>query len=139
MIWRSLFFLFAYVPFMIVFVPIQFAITRLGLDWNFIPRWFHWFGCTFLGMKVKVIGTPSTNRPTLLVSNHISWTDIVAIGAKADVTFVAKSEIQNWFFVGFMGSLQRTLYVDRKKRTDAHPYVCPLPSDVNPPIRMSGD
>jgi aminobenzoyl-glutamate utilization protein B len=28
---------------------------------------------------------------------------------------------------------------DHKARTDAHPYVCPLPPDVNPPIRMSGD
>lgn len=120
MIFRVLFFIFAYLPFLIVFVPVQFLITRLGLDWNLIPRWFHWFGCTFLGMKVKVIGTPSTGRPTLLVSNHISWTDIIAIGAKADVTFVAKTEVKKWFFVGFMASLQRTLYVDRKRRGDAH-------------------
>lgn len=120
MIFRILFFVFCYLPFLIVFVPLQFLITRLGLDWNVIPRWFHWFGCTFLGMQVKVIGTPSTDRPTLIVSNHISWTDIIAVGSKADVTFVAKSEIQKWFFVGFMASLQRTLYVDRKRRGDAH-------------------
>jgi 1-acyl-sn-glycerol-3-phosphate acyltransferase len=120
MIFRVLFLVFCYLPFLIVFVPLQFLFTRLGLDWNWIPRWFHWFGCTFLGMQVKVIGTPSTDRPTLIVSNHISWTDIIAVGSKADVTFVAKSEIRNWFFVGFMASLQRTLYVDRKRRGDAH-------------------
>lgn len=120
MILRSLFFIFCYVPFLIVFVPLQFIITRLGLSWNFIPRWFHWFGCTFLAMKVNVIGEPSHDRATLIVSNHISWTDIIAVGSKADVTFVAKSEIRNWFFVGFMASLQRTLYVDRKRRGDAH-------------------
>jgi aminobenzoyl-glutamate utilization protein B len=28
---------------------------------------------------------------------------------------------------------------DHKARTDAHPYVCPLPPEVKPPIRMSGD
>ena len=120
MIFRVLFFIFGYLPFMLIFVPAQFVITRLGLDWNWIPRKFHWFGCTFLGMHVNVIGTPSTKRATLLVSNHISWTDIIAVGSKADVTFVAKSEVRDWFFVGFMGSLQRTLYVDRKKRSDAH-------------------
>src|SRR5690606_14476290 len=109
-----------YLPFILVFVPMQFVISRLGLDWNFIPRWFHWFACTFVGMKVSVIGTPATGRPTLMVANHISWADIIAVGAKADVTFVAKSEIRTWFFVGFMGSLQRTLYVDRKKRADTH-------------------
>lgn len=120
MILRSLFFIFCYVPFLIVFVPLQFIISRLGLSWNFIPRWFHWFGCTFLAMKVKVIGEPSHDRATLIVSNHISWTDIIAVGSKADVTFVAKSEIRNWFFVGFMASLQRTLFVDRKRRGDTH-------------------
>lgn len=28
---------------------------------------------------------------------------------------------------------------DHKARTDAHPYVCPLPPDVQPPIKMSAD
>jgi 1-acyl-sn-glycerol-3-phosphate acyltransferase len=119
MVLRSLFFIFLYVPFMIVFVPLQFLVSRSPWFNNQIPRWFHAMGARFLGMKVKVIGTPSTDRPTLIVSNHVSWTDIVAVGSKADVTFVAKSEIEKWFFVGFMASLQRTLYVDRKKRSDA--------------------
>lgn len=120
MILRILFFIFLYVPFMLVGIPLQFLVTRLGLDWNVIPRWFHAMGARFLAMQVKVIGTPSTDRPTLIVSNHVSWTDIIAVGSKADVTFVAKSEIARWPFVGFMASLQRTLYVDRKRRGDAH-------------------
>lgn len=119
MILRVLFFVFVYFPLMAVFVPIQFVITRLGLYWTVPVRLFHTLGRIFLGMKVKVIGEPSHDRATLIVSNHISWTDIIAVGSKADVTFVAKSEIKNWFFVGFMASLQRTLYVDRKKRSDA--------------------
>ncbi len=120
MLLRSLFFIFLYVPFMLVFVPLQFLVSRSPWHNNLIPRWFHAMGARFLGMKVRVIGTPSTDRATLIVSNHISWTDIIAIGSKADVTFVAKSEIRKWFFVGFMASLQRTLYVDRKRRGDAH-------------------
>lgn len=119
MIFRSLFFIFIYIPIMLVGIPGQFIITRLGLDWNFLPRLFHRAGCVFLGMKVTVLGAPAHGRPTLLVSNHISWTDIIAIGSVADVSFVAKSEIRKWPFVGFMASLQRTLFVDRKKRTDA--------------------
>lgn len=119
MILRILFLVFVFVPIMLVFVPIQFIVTRLGLYWTFPVRLFHELGRIFLGMKVNVIGAPSHDRATLIVSNHISWTDIIAIGSRADVTFVAKSEIRNWFFVGFMASLQRTLYVDRKKRSDA--------------------
>ena len=121
MILRSLFFIFIYVPFMLVALPSQFVITRLNLPfWHFFPRLFHRLGCVFVGVRVTVIGMPETERPTLLVANHISWTDIISIGSAADVTFVAKSEIRHWFFVGFVASLQKTLYVDRKRRADAH-------------------
>ncbi|MDR3475361.1 MAG: lysophospholipid acyltransferase family protein [Devosia sp.] len=120
MISRSLFFIFAYIPMMLIGIPVQFVVTRLGLDWNFMPRLFHKFGCVFLGLRVKVIGEPAHGRPTLLLSNHISWTDIIAIGSVADVTFVAKSSVRDWFFVGFMASLQKTIYVDYTRRRDTH-------------------
>jgi lyso-ornithine lipid O-acyltransferase len=120
MIFRVLFFVFAYVPVLIVIIPAQALINALGLPfWNVLPRFFHRVGCVFLGMRVTVIGQPATGRATLLVSNHISWTDIVAIGSVADVTFVAKREVGDWFFVGMMARLQRTIFVDRTRRSDA--------------------
>ncbi|MEQ1900839.1 MAG: lysophospholipid acyltransferase family protein [Devosia sp.] len=119
MIFRTLFFIVIFVPALIVLVPIQFVITRLGLFWNWPTMAFHTLGCIFLGIRVKTIGEPMHGRPTLLLSNHISWTDIIAIGSKADVTFVAKTGVRNTFFVGFMASLQRTLYVDYNRRQDA--------------------
>jgi 1-acyl-sn-glycerol-3-phosphate acyltransferase len=120
-IFRVLFFVFVYLPFMVVCLPIQFVMSRLKFlpGWHLIPRWFHMLGATFLGMKITVIGKPVTGRPILIVSNHISWTDVVAIGAVADVTYVAKKEVATWFFVGFMARLQRTVFVDRNRRTDA--------------------
>mgnify|MGYP000583428190 FL=1 len=120
MIFRIAFFLFVFVPFMLVVIPLQALILLLKLPfWNVLPRLFHRLGCIFLGLRVSVIGAPSHGRPTLLVSNHISWTDIVAIGSVADVTFVAKREVGNWPFVGMMANLQRTIYVDRTRRSDA--------------------
>lgn len=120
MIFRSLFFIFIFLPFLIVVIPLQALILALRLPfWQVLPRLFHKVGCIFLGLRVTVIGKPSTGRPTLLTSNHISWTDIVAIGSVADVTFVAKSEVRDWFFVGMMANLQRTIYVDRNRRSDA--------------------
>lgn len=120
MIFRVLFFLLVYVPFLIVVIPLQWLVLKLRLPfWTVLPRAFHRLGCIFLGLRVTVIGTPSTGRPTLLVSNHISWTDIVAIGSVADVTFVAKREVGDWFFVGTMARLQRTIFVDRTRRSDA--------------------
>ena len=123
MIFRVLFFIFIFMPVLIVIIPLQFVDHALNLPfWNALPRFFHRVGCVFLGLRVKLIGEPATGRPTLLVSNHISWTDIIAIGSVADVTFVAKSEVRDWFFVGFMARLQRTIFVDRNaaQRCQAH-------------------
>lgn len=121
MIFRVLFFVLVMVPFLIVVIPTQFLITRLRLPfWKILPRWFHRLGCIFLGLRVTVAGKPAHGRAILMTSNHISWTDIIAIGSVADVTYVAKSEVSRWFFIGFMASLQRTIFVDRSRRHDAH-------------------
>lgn len=119
MIFRTLFFIFVFIPMMLVGIPVQFVITRLGMFSPFMTMLFHKCGCIFCGLRVHVIGEPLHNRPTLLLSNHISWTDIVAIGSVADVTFVSKTGVRDTFFVGFMATLQRTLFVDYNRRADA--------------------
>jgi 1-acyl-sn-glycerol-3-phosphate acyltransferase len=120
-IFRILFFIFIFVPFLIVSIPLQMLIVALRLPfWHMLPRAFHNLACFFLGLRVTVVGRPAAGRPTLLVSNHISWTDIVAIGSVIDLTFVSKSEIRDWHFVGLLANLGRTIYVDRTRRADAH-------------------
>lgn len=120
MIFRLLFLVFVFLPFMLVVIPLQFLINALRLPfWSVLPRAFHRLGCIFLGLRVHVVGQPATGRATLLVANHISWTDIVAIGSVADVTFVAKREVGDWFFVGMLARLQKTIFVDRTRRSDA--------------------
>lgn len=120
MILRSLFFVLVLAPYILLALPLQFLIARLNLPvWNILPRLFHKIACRFLGLRVTVIGEPAYGRPTLLVSNHIAWTDIIAAGSVADITFVAKSEIARWPIVGFMASMQKTIFVDRNRKTDA--------------------
>jgi len=120
MVFRALFFIVVMVPLLIVVIPAQWLVLTLRLPfWNVLPRLFHRAACLFLGLRVTVVGKPEENRPTLLVSNHVSWTDIFAIGSSADLTFVAKREVKDWFFVGTMADLQRTIYVDRNRRSDA--------------------
>jgi 1-acyl-sn-glycerol-3-phosphate acyltransferase len=119
MVFRALFFLFIFVPFMIVVIPAQALVLALRLPfWHVLPRAFHRLGCIFLGLRVNVIGEPAHGRPTLLVANHISWTDIVSIGSVANVSFVAKREVGEWPFVGMMANLQRTIYTDRTRRSE---------------------
>ncbi|MCH8683996.1 lysophospholipid acyltransferase family protein [Pedomonas mirosovicensis] len=82
-----------------------------------IPRAFHRLFCRAIGMKVDVIGAPVSAKPTLYVSNHISWVDIPVLGSRILGSFVAKSEVGQWGMVGRLSDLQRTIYVERERRT----------------------
>ncbi len=120
MIRRILFFVFIMLPFFIIAVPLQFIIIWLRLPvWNIIPRMFHRLSARFLGLKVEMIGEPDTGKATLVVANHISWIDIIAIGSVADLTFVARQEIKEWPFVGFFSRLQKTIYVNPSQKKAA--------------------
>jgi 1-acyl-sn-glycerol-3-phosphate acyltransferase len=55
----------------------------------------------------------------MLVLNHISWLDIFVINATSPATFIAKSEIRDWPFVGWLCTLVGTLYIERGKPSAA--------------------
>ena len=55
----------------------------------------------------------------MLALNHISWIDIFVIDARFPATFIAKSEVRNWPFVGWLCTSVGTLYIERGKRSAA--------------------
>lgn len=80
------------------------------------PMRYHRMVARLLGVRITVVGTPSTGGPTLVASNHVSWLDIVVLSAVAPVSFVAKREVGGWPFFGALARLQRTVFVDRDRR-----------------------
>jgi 1-acyl-sn-glycerol-3-phosphate acyltransferase len=96
-------------------MPIQ----RLGLALNLwyapdLPRWYHALACRIFGMKIVVRGTPSPTHPTLFVSNHSSYFDILVLGSLFPCSFIAKADMIDWPLVGQLAKLQRSIFVDRK-------------------------
>lgn len=55
----------------------------------------------------------------MLALNHISWVDIFVIDARFPATFIAKSEVRSWPFVGWLCTKVGTLYIERGKRSAA--------------------
>lgn len=82
-----------------------------------VPMWWQRVAARALGLRVRVEGTPATERPLLLVSNHVSWVDIVTLGSLLPVSFIAKSEVGGWPVVKWLARLQRSVFVDRTRRT----------------------
>jgi len=71
------------------------------------------------GIALEVRGQPVISGPTLLVSNHISWLDIVVIHATRHCRFVSKSELREWPLIGTLATGAGTLYIERENRKDA--------------------
>jgi 1-acyl-sn-glycerol-3-phosphate acyltransferase len=97
-----------------IFQPIA---LKTGL-WHekYIPRWWHRFAAKVLGIRIRRTGRMAEMRPLLLAANHVSWVDIIALGAVADVYFVAKADMANWPAIGWLCKMQRTVFVERERR-----------------------
>lgn len=72
-----------------------------------------------LGLIINRTGKPC-NEPKLIVSNHISWLDIVAISATQPCVFIAKSTVVRWPVIGFLANISGTLFLDRQNRKDLY-------------------
>jgi len=74
------------------------------------------------GADVDVRGTP-LSHDVLFVSNHTSWLDIPIVAGATGTAFVAQSGIRAWPLVGWLASLNNTVFVDRGNRAGVHGQV----------------
>ncbi|MGD9508596.1 MAG: lysophospholipid acyltransferase family protein [Geminicoccaceae bacterium] len=99
--------LLAYLPAIVLGKRATLAMRR---RWCRISTWI-------VGARVAVAGRPFVACPTLYVANHVSYLDILVLGAVLDGTFIAKSEIASWPLFGLLGRLTRTLFIRRHWRS----------------------
>lgn len=99
---------------LILLVPLHylFRLVRAPSPW---PRLFLRSAARICGARVKVVGTP-LKRDVFYISNHLSWIDILAIGGTSGSAFVAKAEIREAAVVGWLATLNRTVFVSREDR-----------------------
>jgi 1-acyl-sn-glycerol-3-phosphate acyltransferase len=71
--------------------------------------------CRIFGVRVRVAGSPPA-PPFLLVSNHLSYLDILVLGTKLPCVFVAKAEIDGWPIFGAICRSVNTIFIDRRMK-----------------------
>lgn len=69
------------------------------------------------GMKIRISGSPPS-APFFLVSNHISYTDIILLCATSPAWFISKSEVADWPLIGPLTRVGPTIYINREQRRD---------------------
>lgn len=82
-----------------------------------IPQLYHRFVLRLLDVRLDIDGTIA-DGPVLIVANHASWLDIPIIGSIAKLSFIAKREVASWPGFGTMAKLQRTVFVNRERRSE---------------------
>jgi lyso-ornithine lipid O-acyltransferase len=68
----------------------------------------------WIGLDIRVTG--QVPQSGIIVGNHISYLDIVALSAVGQFAFVAKKEVAGWPLFGRFARCGGTIFVDRERR-----------------------
>lgn len=70
-----------------------------------------------LGVRLTVRGRLPRRR-ALLVANHVSWLDVLAVLAVAPARLLAKREVRTWPLLGLLARAAGAVFVDRSRPRD---------------------
>lgn len=82
------------------------------LDRAAVASWCFRSVCRCTGIDIRESGARPP-APALLLSNHISWTDIPVLGGLARIRFLSKAEVGDWPLVGWLARQAGTLFIHR--------------------------
>ncbi len=72
---------------------------------------------SIIGMKLTTRGrAPET--PFFLVSNHLSYIDVIAFATQSDCVFIARGDVARWPVIGLLSRAAHTIFIDRTRRKD---------------------
>lgn len=103
----------------LILIPLQLVAMGLRMTsaMRRLPLLWHRLATRIMGIRVHVHGVASTERPLLIAANHASWLDITVLGSVMPLSFIAKSEVAGWPIFGQFARLQRSVFVERARRT----------------------
>lgn len=103
-----------------IIAPLCFMSCKGGKLKPFQKKLIQWemsFCLRLLGIKIHRIGQ-TTEKVQLIVSNHISWLDILVIGSTVSSCFLSKVEVQKWPIIGKLTIRYGTIFITRGQ--DSH-------------------
>jgi 1-acyl-sn-glycerol-3-phosphate acyltransferase len=100
---------------LLLFVPLRWAERFLPLRalTTALARFWAFTALRALGIRVEQRGMPITGA-AMVVANHSTWLDILALRTGPFLTFVAKEEVATWPGIGPIARLNGTMFVARR-------------------------
>lgn len=81
-------------------------------------RAIHYWGRSVsaaIGLRIRRIGDPPP-AGSLLVTNHLSYVDILVLAAQRPLVFLSKAEVASWPLIGWGAKAVGVLFIDREDR-----------------------
>jgi 1-acyl-sn-glycerol-3-phosphate acyltransferase len=115
--WRLLAFALFLPATLVVYPFFRLRGPRGGVPTNVLwQQWMLRCSLRIVGGRLRVTGT--IPRSGLVVSNHLSYVDIAALGSACPCAFVSKAEVRAWPFIGWAAGLAGTVFVRRAHRRE---------------------
>lgn len=84
---------------------------------NLIVRTWAKMVAHLMGIRIHRQGIPPA-PPFFIVSNHLSYIDIIVYFTQMNCVFIAKKEVSAWPVMGYLARVANTLFIDRRNRRD---------------------
>lgn len=101
-------------------VPLA-VLLPLHLIWHFLKLPSPWamlflrIAARAMGARVNVYGKPR-RKDVFYIANHVSWHDIPILAGITGTAFVAQDGVRKWPIIGWLATLNRTVFVSRTNR-----------------------
>ena len=99
---------------LLFYLPLHYSWKLLGRRSPWPRKFLGWVGRS-AGMRLRVVGKPLPSH-VLFVANHLSWLDIMVLAHASGTAFVAKDDIARWPVIGWLSSLNNTVFIARTQR-----------------------
>jgi lyso-ornithine lipid O-acyltransferase len=82
-------------------------------------RLFLRFSAWAAGIDIRIKGKDERLlRQVLYIANHVSWLDIFVLSGRTGCAFVAKADMAPWPIIGWLATMNNSVYVQRDNRLD---------------------
>ncbi len=92
--------------------------------------------CRILGLRVSLKGHYNNSLCGFIVSNHISYLDIIAVGSIRPLVFVSKHEVKDWPLLGWLARMGATIFIDRSSKKAALAVLNKMEAVINQKISI---
>tara|TARA_B000000557_G_C20786633_1_gene448993 strand:- start:523 stop:1299 length:777 start_codon:yes stop_codon:yes gene_type:complete len=122
------------VAFILASIPLQIIFNILGFRFKKLyPLLFYRMIKFITGLNINFDKTKFSNNKNgiLYVANHVSWFDIICLGALLNARFIAKKEVSKMGIFGFLAKLSNTFFIDNSDKSKIVEYNSIIKNKLN--------